>query len=96
MELPWEEDVSAVAFSLLILPITYNFHPIRIVDGKLGNHETNVKLTFDDINYIVNVCLDSKHSIFESGLFGDPHHSNPYPEVTHYAIAIEWLEPAEM
>ena len=53
MELPGEEDVSAVAFSLLILPITYNFHPVTIVDGKLGNYETNVMLTFDDINYIV-------------------------------------------
>ena len=96
MELPGEEDVSAVAFSLLILPITYNFHPVTIVDGKLGNYETNVMLTFDDINYIVNVCLNSTYSIFESGLFGDPYHSNPYPQVTHYAIAIEWLEAAEM
>ena len=96
MELPWEEDVSAVAFSLLILPITYNFHPILIADGKLGNYETNVKLNFDDIIYIVNICLNSTHSIFESGVFGEPYHSNPSPETTHYAIAIEWFEAAEM
>ena len=96
MELPWEEDQSAAAFSLLVLPITYNFHPIEIVDGRLGKYNTNIKLNYADTDYIVNICLNSTHSIFESGVFGEPYHTTPSPETTHYATAIEWLEAAEM
>ena len=97
MELPWEEDVSATAFSLLILPLTYRFHPIDLIDGKLGeSNVSNVKLTFDDVIHIVNVCLNSTHSVFESGVFGEPYQSNYAEETKHYAIAIEWVEAAEM
>lgn len=95
MEFPSEDDLSAAAFSLLRLPITYNFHPIKIVDGKLGDYETKAKLTFNDVNYIVNVCLNSTYSIFESGMFGEPSDTDSSLETTHYAIAIEWLEAAE-
>ena len=95
MEFPWEDDLSAAAFSLLRLPITYNFHPIKIVDGKLGNYETSAKLTFNDVNYIVDVCLNSTYSIFESGMFGEPPDLNDSLETIHYALAIEWLEAAE-
>ena len=97
MELPWEEDVSATAFSLLILPLTYRFHPIDLIDGKLGESDaSNVKLTFDDVILIVNVSLNSTHSVFESGVFGEPYQSNYVEETKHYAIAIEWVEAAEM
>ena len=97
MELPWEEDVAAVAFSLLILAFTYGFAPIDLIDGKLGeNDETNVKLTYEDVMYITDVCLNSTHSIFESGVFGEPYQSNYVKGTKHYALAIEWLEAAEM
>ena len=110
MELPRDGDLSASAFSLLVLPITYNFHPIKIVDGILGKYETNVKLNYDDINYIVNICLHSTHSIFDNGDIvtsyvdmdmetpehGEPSYTSPSPKITHYAAAIEWLEGAEM
>ena len=97
IEFPWEEDVSAAAFSLLLLPFTYGFHPIKLVDGKLGDDfESNVKLTYDDVIYIANVCLNSTHSIYESGIFGEPYQSIDASETRHYAIAIEWLEAAEM
>ena len=97
IEFPWEEDVSAAAFSLLLLPFTYGFHPINLVDGKLGDEfKSNVKLTYDDVIYIVNVCLNSTYSIFESGILGEPYQSIDASETRHYAIAIEWLEAAEM
>ena len=97
LEFPWEDDLSGVAFSLIILAFTYDFHPITIVDGNFGNnHKTKNKLTYDDVNHIVDVCLNSTHSVFDSGIFGEPYVSNPAPETKHYALAIEWLEAAEM
>ena len=101
--LPWEEDVNAAAFSLLFLPLTYNFHPIDMVNGKLGNIAINSRLTFDDVIYITKVCRNSTHSIFESGIFGDltgpdwnTDRKVDRKPTTHYAIAIEWMEAAEM
>ena len=97
LEFPWEDDVSAASFSLLLLPFTYDFHPISMVDGKLGiNPDAKIKLTYDDVIHIVDVCLNSTHSILESGIFGPPYQSPEYLETKHYAIAIEWLEAAEM
>ena len=96
MEVASEEDVSAVAFSLIVLAVTYRFHPIEIADGKLGNDKTDIRLTFDDITYIANICLNSTHSVFESGLFAVSTHSNTNPKTKHYAMAIEWLEAAEL
>ena len=54
-QFPTDDDLSGAAFSLLILPITYKFHPIHLVDGKLGTHETDAFLTFDDVNHIVSL-----------------------------------------
>ena len=96
LKLPWKEDVNAAAFSLLFLPLTYNFHPIDMVDGKLGNYYTDARLTFDDVIYITKVCLNSTYSIFKSGIFGEPYRVVARKWTTHYAIAIEWMEAAEL
>ena len=94
LEFPWEEDVKAAAYSLLFLPLTYNFHPIVMVDGQHGSYYTNDRLRFDDVTYITRVCLNSTYSIFESGIVGDPYRVRK--PTTHYAMAIEWTEAAEM
>ena len=70
-----------------------------MVDGNLGiNSDIEIKLTYDDVIYIVDVCLNSTHSILQSGIFGPPYHppESWSLETKHYAIAIEWLEAAEM
>ena len=96
MELPNNDDLSGAMFSLLILQLTYRIHPIELVDGKLGHRETNASLTFDEITHIIKECLSSTKpfSILKPPtLFGFP---SAHRETKHYAIAIEWMEAAEM
>ena len=94
-QFPTDDDLSGAAFSLLILPITYRFHPIHLVDGKLGTHETDAFLTFDDVNHIVQECLSSNKPLF----IPKDYHNSKFTvkkDVKHYATAIEWMEAAEL
>ena len=94
-QFPTEDDLSGVAYSLLILPITYRFHPIHIVDGKLGTRGTDAFLTFDDVNYIVQECLSLNKPLF---IPMDYYNSKSMVnnDVKHFATAIEWMEAAEL
>ena len=87
-------DVSGATRSLLILALTYRLHPIELADGKLGCHQTDAKLSFDDVKHISNECLRSKASLFDAGTTENPDWN--IKNTTHYAIAIEWMEAAEM
>lgn len=94
MELPTRNDLLGAVFSLWILPLIYRFHPIEIVDGKLGERRTNSRIMFEDILLIADECLSSKSSIFldtKRSYFQDFTNDGP-----NYAVAIEWLEAAEM
>ena len=102
-ELPIEDDLSGAAFSLLILPITYQFHPILLADGILGTRETNARLGIGDVLLIAQKCrLNNKPlfiptDYFESASTGEDNLDNQYEKgVKHYAVVIEWLEAAEM
>ena len=92
---PTTEDVSGAAFSLMVLSLTYRFHPIYLVDGRLGQQDTDARLTIEDVKHIIHECLQSKQSLFDSGQIGDSTSSNRTKNVTHYALAIEWTEAAE-
>ena len=94
MELPTKNDLLGATFSLWILPLTYRFHPIELVDGKLKGHVTNARLDFDDIIHISQECFSSTKS-----LFLDTHRSyfkKAESNYIHYAVAIEWMEAAEL
>lgn len=94
-QFPFDDDLSGAAFSLLILPITYRFHPIELVDGKLGTRETDAFLTFDDVNHIVQECLSLNKPFF----IPMNYHKSKFMvknDVKHYATAIEWMEAAEL
>ena len=93
-QFPFDDDLSGAALSLLILPITYRFHPIELVDGKLGTRETDAFLTFDDVNHIVQECLSLNKPLF----IPMNYHKSKFMvknDVKHYATAIEWMEAAE-
>ena len=92
---PTKEDVSGAIFSLMVLSLTYRFHPIKLVDGQLGDIETQARLSIEDVMHIINECLESKQSLFDSGQLGDSGKSNETRNITHYALAIEWTEAAE-
>jgi hypothetical protein len=98
MVFPTKNDVVGATFSLMILALTYRFHPIDLVGGKLGCQKTNARLTFDDVQHVVKECIRSKHSLFDSGMIETMEETDyaTLKEATHYAIAIEWLEAAEM
>ena len=98
MIFPTKNDVVGATFSLMILALTYRFHPIDLVDGKIGYRQTNARLTFGDVKHVVNECIRSKKSLFDSGMIEtmEETHYATSKEATHYAIAIEWLEAAEM
>ena len=94
MELPIRNDLLGATFSLWILPLTYRFHPIDLVDGKLRERRTNARISFEDVLHIVDECYASKTSVFldtKRSYFQDVKNEQP-----NYAVAIEWLEAAEM
>ena len=94
MELPNFHDLSGAAFSLMILPITYNFHPIKLVDGKIGKRHTHARLNYQDAKYIAEECLTSTKSLFLDTRKSYFKHKTD--QIKHYAVAIEWMEAAEL
>ena len=102
-ELPIEDDLSGAAFSLLILPITYQFHPIQIADGILGTRATKARLGISDVLHIVQECLSNNKPLFIPTDYFDSAStreqsldSQHKKDVKHYAAVIEWIEAAEM
>ena len=82
-ELPTKLDVSGVVFSLVTIQYTYKIPVIDLAKGKVGKKATKATLTITDIEHIVQEILED--------------HLSPSREVgKDYAIAIEWLEAAEM
>ena len=93
---PTDDDVTGITLSLIVIALTYRFHPIELVDGKLGNlHNSASQISFEDIQDIYTECLRTKGSFFDSGQIGNPNPSNDTKEMIHYAAAIEWMEAAE-
>ena len=94
MELPIRNDLLGATFSLWILPLTYRFHPIELVDGKLGARQTNAKILLEDVLHVADECYSSETSVFldtRRTYFQDAKNDKP-----NYAVAIEWMEAAEM
>ena len=94
MEFPGKNDLSGATFSLWILPLMYRFHPIELVDGNIGGIQTNAKLNFDDIIHVSDECIQSRKSLFldtKRSYFKNVKSNN-----LNYAVAIEWIEAAEM
>ena len=94
MELPIRNDLLGATFSLWILPLTYRFHPIELVDGKLKARQTNARLLFEDVLHVADECYSSETSVFldtRRTYFQDAKSDKP-----NYAVAIEWMEAAEM
>ena len=94
MELPNFDDLSGAAFSLMILPVTYNFHPIKLTEGKIGQRDTNARLKYQDAIYIAEQCLTSTKSLFLDTR--KSYFKNETNKIKHYAMAIEWMEAAEL
>ena len=94
MELPNAKDLSGTTFSLWVLPLTYRFHPIKLVDGILDNRQTNATLQFEDIIHISQECFSSHTSLFLDTKRS--YFKNARTMHLRYAVAIEWLEAAEM
>ena len=94
MRLPKYEDVSGAAFSLLILSITYRFNPIKLADGKILHRQTNARLGIEDAIDVYRECLSSSRSLFLDTT--KSYFENKTSQMKHYALAIEWLEAAEM
>ena len=94
MELPTRNDLLGATFSLWILPLTYRFHPIEMVDGNLNGHDTNAKIMFEDILHIADECYSSKTSVFLDTKRS--YFQNTKNCQSNYAVAIEWMEAAEM
>ena len=94
MRLPKDEDVSGAAFSLLILPITYRFHPIQLTEGKILHRQTNARLSIEGSIDVAQECLLSSRSLFLDTT--KYYFENKTSQMKHYALAIEWMEAAEM
>ena len=94
MELPNSNDLSGAAFSLMILPITYNFHPINLIDGKIGERNTNARLKYVDAIFLAEECLSSTESLFLDTR--KTYFQNNTNKTKHFAMAIEWMEAAEV
>ena len=100
--MPSKKDLSGAVFPLLVLPITYKFHPIKLVDGILGTRETNARLSFDDVLHISRECLSSNTPFliptdYYNTAWSKPNFSSQRnSHLTHYAAIIEWMEAAEM
>ena len=94
MRLPKDQDVSGAAFSLLILPITYRFHPIQLAEGQIRHRQTNARLNIESVTDVAQECLSSSRSLFlDTTKF---YFENKTSQMKHYAGAIEWMEAAEM
>ena len=94
MELPTRNDLLGATFSLWILPLTYRFHPMDMVNGNLEGHQTNARINFDDILHVADECYYSRTSVFldtKRSYFQDTKNDQ-----LNYAVAIEWVEAAEM
>ena len=94
MELPTRNDLLGATFSLWILPLTYRFHPIELVDGKLGERQTNARLLFEDVLHVAEECYSSETSVFLDTRRS--YFENAKSDKPNYAVAIEWMEAAEM
>ena len=94
MELPTDKDLSGATFSLWVLPLIYRFHPIKLVNGILGNRKTNARLQFEDIVYVSQECFTSRESLFLDTKRS--YFKNARTMHIRYAVAIEWLEAAEV
>ena len=93
---PTNDDVSGVTLSLIVIALTYRYHPIELVDTKSDQfHMKNDQLSFEDIKHIYKECIASQNSLFDSGQIGNPIRSNDTKKIFHYAVAIEWMEAAE-
>ena len=93
---PTNDDVSGVTLSLIVIALTYRYHPIELVDTKSDQfHMKNDQLSFEDIKHIYKECIASQNSLFDSGQIGNPIRSYDTKKIFHYAVAIEWMETAE-
>ena len=84
--------VSSIA--RLILPITYRFHPIKLADGKILHRQTNARLSIEDAIDVSQECLSSSRSLFLDTT--KSYFENRTSQMKYYALAIEWMEAAEM
>ena len=80
---PTDADLSDATFSLAITQFTYWIPTIKLVNGKIGTHQSKARLTLEGINHIISDLLLGNMSFFhEKG-------------VKDFAPGIDWIEAVE-